>query len=141
MQLHPYICFEGRAEEAIKYYCETLGAEVVALMRGSDAPPDACCGEGQMDPNAVMHACLKIGESELFVSDGMGRGNAEFKGFHLSLTLHDEKLVKKRFESLSQGGQVIVPLDKSFFASSFGMVQDKFGLTWALLVPLPVPAN
>lgn len=141
MQIHAYLCFEGRAEEAIDYYKETLGAELVALMRGSDAPPDACCAAGKMAPDSVMHAHLKFGDSEVFVSDGMGLGAAEFKGFHLSLTLDSQAAVEKSFGALSADGQVIVSLNKTFFAESFGMVADKFGMTWALMSPAPVPAS
>lgn len=137
MQLHPYLCFEGRADEAITYYCDTLGAELVSIMRASEAPPDACCSEGGFDPNGVLHAHLKIGTSELFVSDGMSNGKCEFKGFHMALTLADEKVVEALFNRISTEGQVVVPLGQSFFASAFGMVNDKFGLTWSLMVPLP----
>ena len=139
MQIHPYLCFEGCAEEAIKFYQEALGAEVVSLMRGSDAPGGQTC-EGQMPPDAVMHACLKFGESEVFFSDGMCQGKAEFKGFNLTLSLATDDLVREKFQALAKEGQVFLDIHQTFFASSFGMVTDKFGVTWSVLAPVPVPA-
>lgn len=139
MQIHPYLCFEGCAEEAIQFYREALGAEVLSLMRGSEAPGDTTC-EGKMPPDAVMHACLKFGETEVFFSDGMCQGNPEFKGFNLSLSLETDALVRERFQALAQEGQVFLDIHQTFFASSFGMVTDKFGVTWSVLAPAPVPA-
>lgn len=139
MQIHPYLCFEGKADEAIEYYQETLGAEVVSVMRASDAPEGACC-EGLMKPEAVMHACLRFGQSEVFVSDGRCQGEPDFRGVSLSLALESVEQVKEKFRALAEDGQIVVDLQENFFASSFGMVTDKFGLSWSVLAPLAVPA-
>ncbi|RZJ03231.1 MAG: VOC family protein [Rubrivivax sp.] len=132
MKIVPYISFEGRAEEAIEFYKQALGAEVLVLMRMKDAPEQP--PEGTMPPgseNKVMHAGLRIGQAELMCSDGYCSGKVSFgNGVSLSIEVKDDAEARKVFDALSAGGQVKMPLAKTFFASSFGMVDDRFGLAW-----------
>jgi PhnB protein len=132
MQAQPYLSFEGRCEEAIEFYKKTLGAKVEMLMRFKDAPAGACA-PGSDDK--IMHAALKIGESTLMASDGRMQGKAAFQGFALSVDMKTREEAERTFRALSDGGQVQVPLDKTFFASAFGMVADRFGVPWMVIVP------
>ncbi len=137
MQVQPYLFFDGRCEEAIEFYRKALGAQVGMMMRFKDAPPDAC-PEGAFpagSENKVMHAALQIGETTVMASDGRNTGKPSFQGFALSLDAKDDADAKRLFDALTQGGQVQMPLGKTFFASSFGMVTDKFGVTWMVIKP------
>ena len=129
MQVQPYLFFNGRCEEAIEFYRQALGAQVDMLMRFKDSPePPTGVAPGSGDK--VMHAAIRIDDSVLMASDGMAEGQPEFKGFSLSLNLGDEAAARRVFDGLAQGGKVTMPLGKTFFASIFGMVVDRFGVQW-----------
>jgi PhnB protein len=132
-KVEPYLFFDGRCEEALEYYKQTLGAEVLALMRFKDSPDPATCGGAS--PEKVMHANFRVGETLIMASDGRCTGQPKFEGFSLSLTVPDDATADKRFAALSEGGQVQLPLTSTFFASRFGMVADKFGVGWMIIVP------
>ncbi|MBF0417169.1 MAG: VOC family protein [Magnetococcales bacterium] len=135
MKVEPYLFFEGRCDEAIALYREAVGAEVTFLTRYRDSPEP--CQEGQLSPDAVMHANLRIGDSMVMVSDGMCRGDAAFQGFSLTISLNDEDEARRMFTALGEGGQVIMPLGKTFWSPCFGMMKDRFGVTWFILVHPP----
>ena len=131
MQVQPYLSFEGRAEEAIEFYKKAVGAKVTMLMRNSESPEKP--PPGMLPPGAeqkIMHSALTIGDSVVMITDGSVSGNPKFNGISLSLTAKDDAEAKKTFNNLADGGQVTLPLTKTFFASSFGMVADKFGVHW-----------
>jgi PhnB protein len=135
MQVQPYLFFAGRCEEAVEFYRRALGAEVTMLMRFKDSPephdPDMCpAGAG----DKVMHASFRIGETTVMASDGRCEGRPSFQGFALSLTVPNEAEAGRRFAALADGGQVQMPLAKTFFASRFGMVADRFGVSWMISV-------
>ena len=135
MQVQPYLFFDGRCEEAIDFYRSALGAEVQMLMRFKDAPES--CPEGAISPgseNKVMHACLQIAGATVFASDGRCTGNPTFQGFSLSLTADSEAEAERLFAALGNGGHVQLPMAKTFFASRFGMVADRFGVSWMVIV-------
>ena len=135
MQIQPYLFFEGRAEEAAEFYKSKLGAEVTMLMRNKDAPEKP--PPGTLPPNSenkVMHMALKIGDTTVLASDGYSSGKPNFQGFSLSLTVRDEAEAKKVFAALAEGGQVKMPLAKTFFSPSFGMLADRFGVGWMVYV-------
>jgi PhnB protein len=134
MIVQNYLTFEGRCEEAIEFYKKAVGAEVLMLMRFKDGPKDMQCSPGS--ENKVMHVCMRIGESQVMASDGRNRGNPKFEGFSLSLQVDTEADANKRFTALTEGGgEVTMPLSKTFFAKSFGMVKDRFGVHWMVIVP------
>ena len=138
MQIQPYLFFDGRAEEAAEFYRAKLGAEIVMLMRNKDAPEKP--PPGMLPPNSenkVMHMALKIGDTTVLASDGHCKGKPSFQGFSLSLTVRDEAEAGRTFAALADGGQVRMPLGKTFFSPSFGMVADRFGVGWMVYV---VPA-
>jgi len=134
MHTQIYLFFDGRAEEALDFYKKTLGVEVEMLMRYKDAPPEAKEGCAPGTENKVMHSSFKLGDQRVMASDGYAKGNPEFKGFSLSLATKDEAEAEKVFAALGAGGQVQQPLIKTFFSPKFGMVQDKFGVGWMVLV-------
>jgi PhnB protein len=135
MQVQPYLTFDGRCEEAIEFYRKTLGAEVQMLMRVKDAPDPNI----PMPADKVLHSCLKIGDTLVMATDGECQGKPAFHGFSLSLSAADAAEAKRRFAALAEGGQVKMPLAKTFFASSFGMVADRFGVSW-MVIANPVAA-
>lgn len=135
MQIQPYLFFDGRCEEAVNFYGSALGAEVTMLMRFKDSPEpqqSGMCPPGSGDK--VMHASFRIGDTTVMASDGRCLGQPSFQGFALSLTAADETEAERLFASLSDGGQVQMPLAKTFFASCFGMVADRFGVSWMIIV-------
>ncbi len=135
MHVQPYLFFEGRAEEAAHFYQQAIGAEVVMLMTYDQSPEPA--KPGMLPPGSekkIMHMHLKIGESALMGSDGMCHGSAAFKGFALSLISKTAAEAEKNFAALSVDGQVQMPLTTTFYSQRFGMVADKFGVSWMILV-------
>jgi PhnB protein len=137
MQTQIYLFFDGRTEEALDFYKKTLGIEVEMMMRFKDAPGEAKEGCAPGSENKVMHSSFRLGGQQVMASDGHCGGKPEFKGFGLSLAVNDEAEADKLFNALGQGGQVQQPLIKTFFSPKFGMVQDKFGVVWMVLVNRP----
>ena len=135
MQVAPYLFFDGRCEEAIAFYREVLGAEVTMLTRFKDSPQPHQAG--MIPPGAedkIMHADIRIGDTKVLASDGGCGGQPNFQGFALSLTLSDEAEADRLFAALSDGGQVRMPLGKTFFSPRFGMCADRFGVAWMVYV-------
>ena len=135
MQVQPYLFFDGRAEEAIEFYRSTLDAEVVMLMRYKECPEPLQPGMIPPGPeNKVMHASLRIGDTTVMASDGNCTGKPSFQGFSLSVSAPDEAAAERIFNALGKGGQVQMPLAKTFFSPRFGMVADRFGVSWMVIV-------
>ena len=134
MQVHPYVSFEGRAEEAAEFYKRAIGAQVTTLMRMKEAPEQP--PPGVMPPGydeKVLHMELRIGDSLVMGTDGSCAGKAVFSGISLTLSGANDAETKRLFDKLSDGGNVQMPLAKTFFASSFGMVTDRFGIMWMVM--------
>lgn len=134
MQVQPYLFFEGRCEEAFEFYRGALGAEVTGLMRFKDSPDPQACPVPPGAENKVMHASLRIGDTTILASDGYCGGQPTFQGFSLSLTVPDDAEAERLFAALADGGQVQMPLIQTFYASRFGMVTDRFGVSWMIIV-------
>jgi PhnB protein len=132
MPVTPYLNFDGRCEEAIEFYKKTLGAEVGMMMRFKDSPDKSTCTP--TNENMIMHARLKIAGTAVMASDGRAQGKPEFKGFALSINAKDEAEAERLFKALAAGGKVQMPLAKTFYAKSFGMVADRFGVGWMIIV-------
>jgi PhnB protein len=131
MSITPYLFFDGRGDEQLEFYKTALGAEIGMLMRFKDAPD-----QSRMSPeaqNKVMHVSFKIGDTTIMGSDGYNKGKPEYKGVALSINAKDEADAERLFKALSEGGQVQMPLDKTFFAKRFGMLADKFGVSWMII--------
>jgi len=133
--IQPYLFFDGRCEEALEFYRTALGAEITRLLRFKDSPEPARPG---MTPpgseNKVMHANFTVGGSQVMASDGRCGGKPNFQGFGLSLTVPSEADADRKFAALSAGGRVEMPLAKTFFSPRFGMVVDRFGVLWMIIV-------
>jgi PhnB protein len=137
MKVQPYLFFNGKCEEAIEFYKNALGAKVLMMMRFKDNPDKP--GPEKLSPaldDKVMHACIKIGEAEVMASDGMGTGNLEFKGITLSLSVASEAEADRLLNALANGGQVQMPIGKTFFSPRFGMVTDRFGVSWMVIAEI-----
>ena len=139
MQVQPYLFFDGRCDEALEFYKKAVGAQVTALMRFKDGPPmdpESCGGGGRPQPpgDKVMHAEMKIGDTTVLVSDGECGGSAKFDGFSLAVSVPTVADCDRYFAGLSAGGQVIMPAGPTFFSPKFGMLADKFGVKWMILV-------
>ncbi|MBV9829003.1 MAG: VOC family protein [Alphaproteobacteria bacterium] len=132
MAVSPYLDFDGRCEEAVAFYGKALGAKCVMMLRWKDAPDQTMCGPGNADK--VMHTRLDIGNTSVLASDGRCQGQVKFSGISLSLTAKDEAEAARYFNALADGGQVQMPLAKTFFSPSFGMVADRFGVNWMVYV-------
>ena len=130
MQIQPYLFFNGRCDEAIDFYRKAAGAEVIMLMRFKESPEPITHG----DADKVMHASVRIGDTTVMLSDGQCSGQTAFQGFALSLTVPNNAEADRLFAALSDGGQVQMPLTKTFFSSSFGMFTDRFGVMWMIYV-------
>jgi PhnB protein len=130
MQIQPYLFFNGRCDEAIAFYREAVGAELLMLMRYKDSPDPTSHG----NPDKVMHAALRVGDTTVLVSDGNCAGQAHFDGFALSLTVASDAEADRCFAALTDGGSALMPLAKTFFSSKFGMLADRFGVMWMVYV-------
>lgn len=126
MRVEPYLFFNGRCEEAVEFYKKALGVKVAILMRYKDSPePHA---PGMLPPgseNKVMHTSFRVGDTTVMASDGFCKGQPDFQGFSLALTVADEAEADRVFSALAEGGQVQMPLSKTFWSPRFGMVSDR----------------
>jgi PhnB protein len=132
MSVQPYLFFNGRCEEAVAFYRKALNAEVTMLMHFKDSPEPAACPTGKGDK--VMHMEFRIGKTSVMASDGQCEGPLDFKGFALTISVSSDAEAEKVFAALTPGGQVLMPMAKTFFSSRFGMVTDRFGVMWMVIV-------
>jgi PhnB protein len=132
MQVQPYLFFDGRCDEALEFYKTAVGAKVDMLMRFKDAPDQSMISPGSHDK--VMHAAVRVGDTQVLVSDGRNTGAPKFDGFALAISANTEAEADRMFAALVDGGQVTMPLAKTFFSPRFGMLADKFGVHWIILV-------
>jgi PhnB protein len=138
MNVQPYLYFGGKSEEAIDFYKGAIGAKVEMMMHFKDMPPDQ---KSMMPPGSegkVMHACIKVGDSPIFLSDGDCGGTPKFEGVTLTINASNDAEADKLFAALGQGGKIQMPIAETFFASRFGMVADKFGMSWMVLHSKPM---
>lgn len=134
--IQPYLFFNGRCEEAIEFYRQAIGAEVELMLRFKDSPEP--CQPGMMPPgfeNKIMHTSFRVGATTLMASDGCSAAKPDFQGFSLSLTVATEAEADRVFAALAAGGQVRMPLARTFWSPRFGMLEDRFGVCWMVTVP------
>ena len=135
MKVQAYLSFNGRCEEAIDFYRQALGAQVAMLMRYKEAPEPP--PPGTLPPDSgdkIMHAAFSVGETMLMASDGHCDGKTDFEGFSLSIAAPEAATAERMFNALADGGQVQMPLAKTFWSPCFGMVSDRFGIGWMVTV-------
>jgi PhnB protein len=135
MQVQAHLDFNGRCEEALEFYKKAIGAEVVMLVRFKDMPDPKPPGmiESQT-AEKIMHARFRVGETVVLASDGRCTGKGVFEGIALSITADNEAQAERLFTGLADGGQVRMPLAKTFFSPRFGMLADRFGIGWMVYV-------
>jgi PhnB protein len=133
MEVQPYLFFDGRCEEALEFYKKAIGAKVNMVMRWKDCPDKSMSTDG--NSNKIMHAQFNVGETKVLASDGRNQGQPKFDGFSLAVSVPTEAEADKMFNALIDGGQVTMPMAKTFFSPRFGMLADKFGVHWMILVP------
>ena len=133
MEVQAYLAFGGRCDEAIAFYKKALGAQVDMLMRFKDHPePKPPQMKAEFD-DKVMHVQFRVGDTVVMASDGMCEGTSNFQGFSLALGVADTTEAEKRFAALADGGEVRMPLTPTFFSPAFGMVADRFGVSWMVM--------
>ncbi len=133
--IQPYLFFNGTCEAAVEFYRKALGAEVEMMMRFKESPEPP--QPGMVPPgfeNKIMHASFRVGGTTLMASDGCSAEKANFEGFSLSLSVANEAEADRAFAALADGGQVKMPLAKTFWSPRFGMVEDRFGIGWMITV-------
>jgi PhnB protein len=133
--VQPYLMFNGHCEEAIEFYRKALGAEVEFSMRFKESPEPP--PPGMVPPgfeNKIMHCSFRIGTTTLMASDGCATGQPKFEGFSLSISVPNEAEADRTFAALADGGKIGMPLGKTFWSPRFGMVQDRFGVSWMVSV-------
>lgn len=130
MRVDPYLYFQGRCEEAFAFYRRAVGAEVQTLIRFRDMPQSQA---PSVNEDKVMHAVLRIGDTTVLASDGQSSGTTRFDGFALALSTPDQTEAEQRFAALAEGGVVQMPLTSTPFAARFGMVVDRFGVSWTVV--------
>jgi PhnB protein len=133
MRIEPHVCFDGRCEEALEFYRETLGAEVTFIVRFKEMPgphpPGSIPPGGE---NKIMHASFRVGETTILASDGHCKGAAKFERIQLAVQGVDTTAAQKLFDALVDGGTVLMPMTKTFWSPLFGMVTDRFGVQWMI---------
>lgn len=144
MLVQAYLSFNGRCEEAVAFYRSALGAEVEMMMRNKDnpepPPSDGPCAPQADTQDKIMHCSFRIGQTVVMASDGMNEGPTGFGNFALSIAADDEAQAHRFFNALAEGGQVQMPLGRTFWSPCFGMVVDRFGLCWMVGLDAPPPA-
>lgn len=128
-QLEPYLFFNGNCADAMHFYERALGGKLEMMMKASEAPAQE--GSGDVDPDAIMHACIQVEGARLMASDWMGPDPYPgIRGVSLTLNYASVEEAKRKFDALAAGGKVIMPPGKTFWVESFGMLTDKFGANW-----------
>lgn len=132
MQVQPYLCFDGHCKEAIEFYRRVLNIEVTMLMHFKESPDLSMVAPGT--ENKIMHMEFRLGDLTICASDGRCQGKEQFSGFSLTLNVKTTDEADRIFAALSEGGEVQMPLCETFYASRFGMVADRFGVPWMIIV-------
>lgn len=141
MSIQPYLFFNGRCEEAIAFYGEALGAKLIMKMRFDENPQPQPMPLPEGWGGKIMHCALQIDDATLLASDAMSNEGTRFDGFMVSLNAADAAQAEQRFNALSAGGQVRMPLAKTFWSPCFGMLTDRFGVGWMIGVQAEPQAN
>ena len=138
MQLNPYLSFDGKCEAAFRFYESVLGGKIAFMMRWSESPMAE-----QSDPatrNQIMHARLVIGDQVLMGSDGGGQCHQPMAGFSVTINVDDSAEAERIHNALSEGGEVRMPIQETFWAKRFGMLTDRFGTPWMINCEKPMQA-
>jgi PhnB protein len=139
MKIHTYLNYGGNCQEAFRFYEKNLGGKIVMMMRYADQPDPKNVPPGS--ENWILYANMAIGETQLMGSDVPPDRFLPMRSVYLSLAVDTTAEAERIFALLSQGGEVFMPMDETFFAFRFGMLRDRFGTSWMILHQKPMPAN
>ena len=137
MKLHTYLNFGGNCEQAFRFYEQHLGGKITSMMtygqmpNPNDIPPER--------KNDVLHARIKIGDTEVMASDAPPDRFQPMRSVYLSLGVSSTEEAERIYALLSDGGQIFMPMQETFFAFRFGMLRDKFGTSWMIIHERPMP--
>ena len=135
MKMYTYVNFAGKCAEAFRFYEQQLGGTITMLMTHGQAPDQSKVSPDWKD--AVLHARLSIGGTELMGAD---IPNAQpMRSSYLSLNVESDAEAERIFSALSDGGEVFMPMQETFFATRFGQLRDRFGLNWMIIHERPMP--
>lgn len=133
MNIDPYLIFDGTCEQAMNFYAQALGGEVVMMSRFAESP-----GCEDLPPERIMHARLHVGDQVLMASDSHpAHGHDGIKGFSIALNVDSPEQAQRSFQALADGGTVVMPLGETFWSESFGMLIDRFGVSWMVNLAKP----
>lgn len=145
MSLNPYVFFDGTCKDAIRFYQDAVGAELLYKMTFAEMPADetpaseGCASAPDFPPDNIMHASVRIAGNEVMMSDGnQGQASQRHAGYALTLATRELEEGKRWFDNLSQQGSITLPWNETFWAYGFGMVTDKFGIPWMVNVEKPL---
>src|SRR5947207_14891321 len=133
MKINPYLFFKGNCEEAFKVYADVFGGKILAMLPHKGSPAEAQTPAEWQDK--IMHAALQLGEQTLMASDSPPAFQKPMSGFAVSVDLPTSADVERAFAKLSMGGAVTMPVSETFFAKSFGLLTDRFGVPWMIICP------
>ena len=136
--IQPYLFFAGRCQEALDFYKSAIGAQIefVMLFKDSPAPPPPGVLQSGFE-NKIMHSTFRVGGSAVMASDGCNDEASKFEGFKLSLSVQAVAEADRAFNALAEGGNITMPLSQTFWSPRFGMVTDRFGVSWMVVVAQP----
>jgi len=137
MKMNTYINFRGTCAEAFRYYEKHLGAKVGMVMTHGQVPDPSQVNLDWKDK--VVHARISIGGTELTAADIPGA--EPMRSAYLTLSVESDQEAERVFAALSDGGQALMPMQETFFASRFGQVRDRFGINWMILHERPMPSE
>jgi PhnB protein len=127
MRLVPYLQFNGNCEEALKFYKKAFNGEILAIQRFGDSPMDSPAALKKK----VMHSSFKFGDNIIMASDTMPKGKFKIgDNISLSVDIKDTKTINAVFKKMAAGGKITMPLQDTFWGARFGMLVDKFGISW-----------
>ncbi|TJY44105.1 VOC family protein [Cohnella pontilimi] len=137
IKLNPYLNFEGNTKEAVYFYEKALGGKLLGIMRFGDMPEDPNHPMSEDMKDLIMHAQLKVGDADLMFSDTFPGMPHQAGGDTVQIAIHpsEEARAREIFAALEDGGQVIMPLQKTDWSPLYGIVKDKFGVTFQVNVP------
>jgi PhnB protein len=136
MKLNPYLNFNGNCEEAFQFYAKVLNGTDLRIMRFRDSPMGEKMSEAEKD--MVIHARFKAGDTTVMGSDGPGGHYSKPQGYAVNINVDTPEEAESIFAGLSEGGNVGMPIQETFWAVRFGMVTDRFGTPWMVNCEKPM---
>ena len=138
MKMHTYVNFPGTCKEALQFYEKNLGGKIIMMSTFDQIPGSSDVPPG-LQRDGVLHARMELGDTVLMASDGPKERVQPMRSAYLSLSVDSDALAESIYKALSEGGEVFMPMEETFFASRFAQFRDKFGINWMLIHEKPMP--